>query len=172
MTDEIISPVEQPEIQPTENITQVSTPKRRGRPPKNPPAHGDPQPVAEKLNTSSGKRGRPKNKVSYSDSEISELGKQITGLHQLAALATGIPELIISEKEGQVLGSAIANVAQEYGLELDGKTGALLQLVAACGMVYVPKYFQLKQRIAQVKAQREQEGVTLHVVGGNEAPAH
>jgi hypothetical protein len=172
MTDEIISPVDTPEVSAPENSAPVSTPKRRGRPPKNPPADGNPQPVGEKLNTSGARRGRPKNKVSYSDGDISELGKQITGLHQLAALATGIPELVISEKEGQVLGAAMANVAQEYGLSLDGKTGALLQLVAACGMVYVPKYFQLRGRIAQVKAQREQEGVTLHVVGGHETPAH
>lgn len=153
------------ETTPTENAEGITAPKRRGRPPKNPPKDGDPSPVDPNAEAPK-KRGRPsgkKHKVNLSGDDISLIGKQVTGLHKLAAIATGIPELELSDQEGATLGQAIANVAQEYDLALDGKTGALLQLAAACGMIYVPRFLHLKKRVAQAQAKAE-----LHVVAGTE----
>ena len=107
---------------------------------------------------------KKKGKVNLSGDDISTIGKQVTGLHKLMAMATGIPELAISDEEGSMLGTAIAAVAQEYDLALDGKTGALLQLAAACGMIYVPRFIHLKNRVAANRAKQE----ALHVVGGTE----
>lgn len=150
----------------------VSAPKKRGRPPKNPPANGEANPVSESEAAVKGRPGRPKKKgkVNFTGDDLSVLAKQVEGLHQLMALATGIPELAIKTEEAQLLGGAIAQVAQEYDLEMSGKTGAMLQLIAVCGMIYVPKFGALKSRIAENKAQREQK-VALHVVG-SEAPAN
>lgn len=148
----------------------VTAPKKRGRPPKVAPANGEANPVPEGEKPSGSKRGRPSKKkgVSFSGDDISTLAKQVTGLHQLAAIATGIPELQITEEEGQMLGMSIANVAQEYDLSLDGKTGALLQLAAACGMIYVPRFLALKKRVVAAQAQK----APLHVVGGTETPTN
>lgn len=151
----------------------ITPPRKRGRPPKNAPANGDPSPV-DGAAADAPRRGRPsgkkKGKVQFTGEDLNTLAKQVFGLHQIAALATGIPELAIREEEATMLGGAIATVAQEYDLEMSGKTGAMLQLIAVCGMVYIPKFAALKTRVAQAKAQREQQGA-LHVVGGTEHTA-
>lgn len=173
MTDE----TKVPENQTPETIEDnggVTPPKRRGRPPKNPPANGDPSSVGN--DNASAKRGpgRPKkkNKVSFSGEDLDALAKQVMGLHQLASIATGIPELTISEQESKMLGGSLATVAEEYGLELSGKTGAMFQLIAVCGMIYVPKFAVLKTRVAEAKARREAQRGNLHVIDGTETAAH
>lgn len=169
MTEETAKPVEtaSTETKPVETV--ITEPKKRGRPPKNPPANGDPKPVSDDgKSTTSSTRGRPKKKgkVAFSSDDLSTLSKQLVGLHKLTSLATQIPELEISDEEGDHLGRALASVAQEYDLELSGKTGAMLQLIAACGMIYVPRFFMLKSRVVAAKAKQG----TLHVVS-TESPA-
>lgn len=155
-----------PEAQPG-----ITAPRKRGRPPKAAPANGEANPVTDDGGPRKGP-GRPrkgKKGVSFSSDDISTLAKQVQGLHQLAAIATGIPELAITAEESQMLGMSIANVAQEYDLALDGKTGALLQLAAACGMIYVPRFFELKKRVIENQAKQK---AALHVVGGTEATSN
>lgn len=152
----------------------VTPPKRRGRPPKNPPADGDPSPVGSDNVSAKRGPGRPskkKGKVSFSGEDLDALAKQVMGLHQLASIATGIPELAISEQESKMLGGSLASVAEEYGLELSGKTGAMLQLIAVCGMIYVPKFAVLKTRVAEAKARRANQRGNLHAIVGNETAA-
>jgi hypothetical protein len=168
------APAAAPASAPADSGEGVTAPKRRGRPPKNPPADGVANPVDGSENASN-KRGpgRPKKKgkVNFSGEDLNALAKQVVGLHQLAAIATGIPELAISEQEGAMLGGAMASVAEEYNLELSGKTGAMLQLIAVCGMIYVPKFGALKTRVNEAKARRAQKG-TLHVIPSAETPAN
>jgi hypothetical protein len=163
MTDETKTEPVAPENK--ADAVEISAPKKRGRPPKNPPADGNAKPVTDDGKGTTSKPGRRKGKVSFTGEDIKTLGKQIVGLHKLAYLATGIPELEISEQEGDLLGGALATVAQEYDLELSGKTGAMLQLVAACGMIYVPRFIALQKRVAIAKAQQK---AALHVVGGTD----
>ncbi len=166
MTDEIVSQENPVTDQPEKTGATFTPAKRRGRPPKNPPADGNPNPVSDELAKSPrGRKPGRKPKVSFSGEDISTLSKQIVGLHKLASLASGIPELEIGDDEGAMLGAAVANVAQEYNLELNGKTGAMLQLIAACGMIYVPRFMHLQKRVAQMKAEKKGQ---LHVVGGTE----
>jgi len=115
-----------------------------------------------------GKRGpKPgRRKKGMSAEDQSNLSRQIIGLHQIAAMATGIPELQVGEKEAELLASALANVSAEYGLSLSGKTGATLQLLGVAAMVYLPRLSALKARVAAKKAQ----GAALHAVK-NDAPA-
>lgn len=147
---------------------QVTAPKKRGRPAKNPPADGVAAPVSDDGKNTGVKPGRPKKKgkVHFTGDDISSLGKQIQGLHHIAAIATGIPELAVSEDEAQMLGGALATVAQEYDLELSGKTGAMLQLLAVCGMIYVPKFITLKKRVTEAQARHK---ANLHVIGGTDS---
>lgn len=135
---EIIPPETPPETPP-----EIEPKRRRGRPPKDAAAPG-----AEK------KEG-PKKTASRKAEDTEALAHQLVGLHQFAALATGLPELVISEKEGQMLAKGINAVADEYGLSLSGKTGAALQFLAAAAMVYVPRGLAIKARAE--KARREAE---------------
>lgn len=111
------------------------------------------------------KRG-PKPKGAAKGNDPTTLGKSLVGIHQLVAMVTGIPEAQLSEPEGQALAEAVCAVCEEYGFAVDGKTGAAMQLFGACAMIYGPRLFHFKARIAQQRAQGEQ------VNGGSNAPGN
>jgi hypothetical protein len=70
----------------------------------------------------------------------------VQGLHLIAARMTGLPELELSQAEALALAESVAAVAREYNLALDGKTSATLQLLAACVMIYAPRFVAVRQR--------------------------
>lgn len=94
-----------------------------------------------------GKPGRKPKKTVMDAAARSSLGKQIVGLHMVSAMAFSIPELVITEQEGELLANAIAAVSEEYGLSLTGKTGAALQLVGTGAMIYLPRFFAMQKRV-------------------------
>lgn len=106
-------------------------------------------PIPPGMDKPKGKPGRKPKKVAISEAEKTALGKQIVGLHMIAAMTFGIQELVIQEAEGELLASAIVNVAEEYGLSLGGKTGAAIQLAGTAAMIYLPRYFKMQQRVAE-----------------------
>ena len=81
------------------------------------------------------------------------LGKQLVGVHALAALMLQLPEIQLKEEEGVQLGNAIIAVCDEYGLSITGKTGAAIQLFAAAAMIYAPRAFVIKARLDNQRAQ-------------------
>ncbi len=132
-------------------------PKRRGRP----PGSGKKSPLDEKPveSTSAGdtgpKRGRPRKAPEYDGEARARFAKQVQGIHLMAAQFTGAQEFLLSEPESVMLADGIIAVSIEYGLSLSGKTGALLQLLAAAGMIYVPRFAHLNRRMAAEKAARK-----------------
>lgn len=96
------------------------------------------------------KPGRPSGKSKATDPAA--LGKQLVGVHQLAAMFTSTPELQLSPEEAQGLADAVVAVCNEYGLSVDGKTGASIQLFAACAMIYAPRVMAIRFRLAQERA--------------------
>lgn len=136
--------------------------KRRGRPPKNPeltkesPATGAEGP----------KRGRPKKRVIYDDTKKQLLAKQILGLHLIAAQLSGFNELQISEVESVMLTESIVVVSEEYGLSLDGKTGAAIQLAGTAAMIYLPRFLAIQKRkksvsVREVKTDESNQGKVI-----------
>jgi len=118
-------------------------PRRRGRPRKD----GSTGPASE----------RPKKSNSRKTESAEALARQIMGLHQVALLATGIPECQITEQESVILATALNAVVEEYGLSLSGKTGAALQLFGAAAIVYGPRIISIQQRNAQAKKKKAEE---------------
>lgn len=164
---------EKPEIEETEipavaeAVTETATespaveeaaPKKRGRgrPPKNPGER------AAESTTASGPKRRAK---SASGFDRAALARQLVGIHQVAAMVSGIPEVVISEPEGDALAGGVIAVCEEYGLSLGGKTGAAIQLAAAAAMIYGPRLFAINQRL---RAERAKD-VTDY---GENQPAH
>lgn len=150
----------------------TSSPEKRGR--GRPRKDGAAAPVSpSEASAASTGPGRPKSsakkkgKISFDGDSLATLAKQVQGLHQLVALATGIPELQLREEEAQMLGGAIAAVCEEYDLSLSGKTGAMLQLAAAAAMVYAPRFAIVTQRVKQQQAAARQKA-DLRVVGGTD----
>lgn len=148
--------VDEPE-QLTETIVDNAPPVKRGRgrPPKNAAAGG---PAKESPSGSAPRRGRPpkSDKKVYSIDEIKLMGKQLVGLHVMVAQIGGIPELMIDEQSGELLAQSIINVADQYDLAIDGKTGAALQLAMTAAMIYGPRALAIRARMAN---QRQQQTV-------------
>lgn len=134
-----VTPQQTPETSPPE--------KRRGpgRPRKEEQVNSPPSPTLPK------KPGRPKGsgskKIEPIDSEI--LSKQIAGLHMMIAQISQIPEIMISEEESKMLASSVALVCDEYDLNLSGKTGAFLQLMASAAVIYLPRVPVIQQRVRE-----------------------
>lgn len=94
------------------------------------------------------KKGAP----SFDKEARLQLANQVKGLHALAAMGTGIPEFNLADGEAVMLADAMATVAEQYGLSLSGKTGALIQLAAACALVYAPRLAAVNARVKAARA--------------------
>lgn len=77
--------------------------------------------------------------------------EHIQGFHQIAALATGIQELVIGEEEAKNLSDAIKAVSAQYDVLISGKSAAWMNLALIAAMVYVPRLMVGTMRIRQEK---------------------
>ncbi len=117
----------------------------------------------------SGKPGRkPRAKVEDKRTNIDpgKLGSQLVGIHQLAAMFTNTPELQLTDQAGRALGEAIVNVCNEYDLNISGKTGSMLQLLATSCMIYAPMFMAIRFRYAQEELARGQADQTQYNAAG------
>lgn len=118
--------------------------RKRGRPPKNPDAPSPGGKSGSSKSSSSGPRRKNAKPV-----DIKAFAKQLAGIHVIAGMISGIPEIVINEDEAEILAVAVVDICDEYGLAIDGKTGATLQLIGAVSMIYGPKAFQFYIRKIQ-----------------------
>lgn len=147
---------------PAAEPVSTSPPEKRGR--GRPPKNTSDAPNAVPDTGAPPKRGRPsKKKAEPLDANL--LAQQMQGLHLIAVKITGMPELMLEDAEALMLSNAVVAVCDEYGLSMSGKTGALIQLLAVAGIVYIPRLVKVKARVAHMKAEK---GVVLH---GNAAQA-
>ncbi len=151
---------------PVPSPAQSSEPpkRRRGRPPKN-PALQEQSVTGSSATPGEQKRGpgRPKKNAGpqYSQEDTLKLAKQLQGLHVIAAQATGLPELMISDTESVLLADSVAKVSEEYGLSLSGKTGAMLQLLGTAAIIYMPRFASINQKIKAKKAAQVTDAVII-----------
>ena len=121
----------------------TAQPRRRGRPPKTP---GEAGPKKESVGAA------PRARKSQKATE-SVTAAHLIGIHQMAFMFTGqkFPEINISEQEAQIMASSINAVCAQYDLNIDGKTGAFLQLAGAAAMIYAPRIMAIRKRIQDEK---------------------
>jgi hypothetical protein len=140
-----------PEVAETAAPVDTAPPVKRGR---GRPRKEDAAPrTAETVTSTGAKRGpKPKaTKKAYTPDDIGVMGKQLCGLHLMVAQITGLPEMCISEQESVLLAQSVVNVADEYGLSLDGKTGAALQLFLTGAMIYGPRALAVRGRMMKAR---------------------
>jgi hypothetical protein len=156
-TDAPIVDAQSVESPPTAPYSEAPGPKKRGRKSNAEKARM----AAEAIEAggeppkSTGAKPRAK-KASYSDADIGAMAKQLVGLHHIGAMMTGMSELVISEQEAVMLSSAIVNVSQQYDLAIDGKTGAMIQILGTAAMIYVPRVLSIS---AKAKARKAAQNV-------------
>lgn len=157
------------EVKPVESV-EPATP-RRGRPPKTTEADSTtPKATAPKTRAPRKKAAAPSDQAI----EPETLAKQLQGVHVMIAMMTQAPEMQLSEPESLELAKAISGVCAEYNLSLNGKTGAMIQLLGAGAMVYLPRLVMIKQRKTKEAQEREMQdnihnpidGLTVQGVSG------
>lgn len=135
---------------PPEPPSDTPPKKRRGRPPKNPSLIAEGVSGGSEGTSKPGRTSKAK-RAAYTSSDIDAMGKQLVGIHLILVQLTGIPELQIVHDEGKALAQSVVNIAEQYDLEIDGKTGAAIQLFATAAMIYGPRAFAYRARVMQQK---------------------
>lgn len=102
--------------------------------------------------TASGDSGRKARKDTNYSASIDSLTRVLTFVHLGIASATKTPELVIDEAEARTLSEATANVLREFDIRPDPKVEAIIGLITACGVVYGPKVYFIRER---KKAEKE-----------------
>ena len=151
------------EVKPVESVEPAKP--RRGRPPASEKVGdtGTPKTTAPRTRA-------PRKKAEPVNDHIDPgtLAKQLQGVHVMVAMLTQSPEMQLSEPESIELAKAVSGVCAEYNLSLNGKTGAMIQLLGAGAMVYLPRIMAIKQRKAQEQAAREMVQDEINPVAGME----
>ncbi len=120
------------------------------------------------------KRGRKKKTREADPESIADLSNTILGFHQLAYMATGLEDVLITEKQAGMLATSMDNVSREFGIALSGKTGAIIGMLATCAMIYVPKALTISMKINAMKKAKATQGGNVvdgkfSVVGAGDA---
>jgi hypothetical protein len=127
-------------------------------------AAGPEQPKARR-----GRQPGSKNKKARGTGKLAvtpeELAKQLQGIHVMLAMLVQAPIFQISDTESLMLSKAILNVGEQYNVDLlDGKTFAIIQLVAVGGMIYIPRIYTIQQLRKQAQQQAQSpENVDPHL---------
>lgn len=121
------------------------------------------------------KRGRPagtttgtktntkKNNLSNS---VDNLSKTLMLLHLGIASKFNVPEIVIDERESELLSSAAMNMLDQFEIQIDPKMQAAVGLIVAAGTVYGPRVIAISYR--RNKEQKEKQNETdLNVVNFN-----
>ena len=119
----------------TLNIIEPEIRRGRGRPRKE-QTEAKPQ---EKTNTENTVKPKRRKKGSITQEEIIDRAKAISAIHGTIAFITKTPEFMLQEQEALALAQANLNLENEFNIELDGKTMAIMTMLGTMFMVYRPR---------------------------------
>lgn len=108
----------------------------------------------------------PSRKPRAKKASIESSAKQLEGIHKMVAMLPNMGFMEINPAEARILAEAMAGVAEEYEIQISGKTGATIQLLSAAAMIYAPRaMYAYKMRKAP-----KQDAVVLATDGNPEQP--
>lgn len=116
------------------------------------------------------RRGRPagsgtktegaKKTNSRKAADLDAFAKQVQGIHQMLAMMTGFGEVALSDVESKMLATSLNAMSEEYGLSLDGKTGAAIQLLGTAAVIYLPRAMVIRAKVAAAAEARAAQDAT------------
>lgn len=118
-----------------DDIAGSDQPKKRGRPRKSADTGSD----RTGSYSATGKR-TAKEKADI----LENLAFQLKGIHELAALYTGLPVLQLTEDESKKLAVAARDVMQYYNFMPDPKVMAWVELLGVSAVIYIPRILLIK----------------------------
>lgn len=100
--------------------------------------------------------------------DIARFGKQITGFHQIAAIALKNPDIAISDEQGEHLAVAIRDVMVHYQIPISPQTLAWLKLGGVGAAIYGPKIVRsVKNRADKARAEKAMRETARQHAAGN-----
>lgn len=161
------TPGEKADIPPQAAADTPPQKRGRGRPPKNKDAAS----VQAQINASATKEApkaakAKKTAAAAVDLDANKLGGQLIGLHMIIAKLTGMPFMMLSEKEGYALAESVIGVAEQYDLTINPRVAAGLQLAATAAMIYGPRaimFTEAKKAAINAARMRTQTGEATDV---------
>ena len=136
-------------------VENVEPLKKKGRPSKSETDLNEK--IIDLKTPAATKPARQKKKIASAE-ELATSAKNLQGLHLMLSMMTGLPEAQLTNSESVALAGALEKVSQEYGLALDGKTGAFLQLAGTAAIIYVPRALAVRARLAKQKEENKDLG--------------
>jgi hypothetical protein len=88
-------------------------------------------------------RGPSKAQVSVKSLDLADL---LYSIHGMGALILKCPELEIDKKDADKLSDALETVNQHYGVAVDPKKAAIINLIAVSGGIYIPRLIAFAAR--------------------------
>jgi hypothetical protein len=90
------------------------------------------------------KRARKKGKTSEDD--IKAIQVLLQGIHSGLASILKEPEFNINDNESAMLAKALADAQNEFGISTNPKAMAVINLVAVCAFIYIPRIKTIKDK--------------------------
>lgn len=118
--------------------------------------------------------GRPRSTGTASKKNsggINGLEKLLFSLHAMAALKMQTPEMMIDQKESELLANAITAVQQHYGFDVSEEAAIWINLATALGSVYGPRVYTIVSKRKKEKAEKAPVIQRPKDVPGTAAPA-
>lgn len=96
------------------------------------------------------KRERPSPRRSKSSRVVMDaklLAAQLQGIHHGIAILAGNAVWRLTDAESEMLAGSISHCMDVYQWSLDPRGLAIADLITVCGMIYLPRYWSLKNEI-------------------------
>lgn len=137
-------------------IIEPEVRRGRGRPKKNPDETPKEKPSVE--NTHKPKRRK---KGPASQDEIADRARAIAAAHATLAFLTKTPEFMLNEQESFALAQANLNLENEFDIQLDGKTMAIITMIGTAFAVYRPRFPAIVNRIKEAQRKQKEEKASV-----------
>lgn len=101
---------------------------------------------------------------------INALTNALIVVHAGVSAMTKTPELALEKDDATTLARATANVLEQFDITPDPKVTAVVGLVMACGTVYGPRIYLIRERLiseARAKQEETQPAPVLHFNRGS-----
>lgn len=101
-----------------------------------------------------------RSKKTSNSASVDSLANMLGLLHIGIATATKTPELKLTDEETKRMAQATARVLEEFDVRPDPKVEALVGLIIACGSIYTPRVYFVRERLKKEALEKSEHQST------------
>lgn len=120
------------------------------------------QPERKKRGRKPGQQNKPKDggAAQKEKLDIELLARQIGAFHATIAILSGRQEILLSDDENKLLATAIDGVLQHYAVSVPPKITSMINLIATCALIYIPRMALIASIKQAEKKQKQSANVS------------